>query len=73
MARYVHQGLGTRLTVGLGGEINIGGVTGQFLPHKVPDGAAEREAARLKEEHPLLRRRVVPPRRAAAPIGSRWV
>lgn len=55
-ARKVHQGLGRRLTVGLGGEVNLGGVIDQFLPHSLPDDASEEVAARLRLLHPLLQR-----------------
>ena len=57
-ARYIHNGLGQRLTVAFGGDINLGGLTDQFLPQSLPDKHSEAAAARLRQQHPLLGRRM---------------
>jgi poly-gamma-glutamate synthesis protein (capsule biosynthesis protein) len=55
-ARKVHRGLGTRLTIGFGGDVNLGGIIDQVLPDSVPDRDAETAASRARRDHPLLQR-----------------
>ena len=55
-ARYVHQGHGSRLTIGFGGDISLSGVLDQCLPNSIPDRESEAAAARARQRHPLLQR-----------------
>jgi hypothetical protein len=50
----------------------LAAIAGAASLHLLLSSLPWREAS-VEAQHPLLRRRVVPPRRAAAPIGSRWV
>ena len=55
-ARLRHQGLGKPMTLGFGGDVDIGGLMDQCLEHQVKDRASEDAARRLRLKHPLLAR-----------------
>ena len=55
-ARLRHQGFGKPMTLGFGGDVDIGGLMDQCLEHQVKDRASEDAARRLRLKHPLLAR-----------------
>ena len=55
-ARLRHQGFGKPMTLGFGGDVDVGGLIDQCLEHHVKDRASEDAARRLCLKHPLLAR-----------------
>lgn len=55
-ARRRHQGLGKKLVLCFGGDVNLGGCVDQSLSQSVPEAAARAKVRRLRQRHPLLQR-----------------